>query len=95
MFLNKFVSLLLVAGSNTYRIKIKAVTWMVIPKHPIGFVSPDPVKFATEKTLTVTIDNPNTGGNPDDDGGFHITTADVSTPEQKPGLRKLIYYLLK
>jgi hypothetical protein len=30
-----------------------------------------------EKTLTVTVTK-----KPDDDGGFHITTADVSTPEQ-------------
>jgi hypothetical protein len=49
---------------------------MVIPKHPIGFVSPDPVKFATEKTLTVTVTK-----NPDDDEALRITTADVSTPE--------------
>jgi hypothetical protein len=50
------------AGSNTYRIKIKAVTWVVIPKYPIGIVSPDPVKLTTEKTLTVTVTT-----NPDDD----------------------------
>jgi hypothetical protein len=29
-----------------------------------------------EKTLTVTVTK-----NPDDDGAFHITTVDVSTPE--------------
>jgi hypothetical protein len=29
----------------------------------------------TEKTFTVTVTK-----NPDDDGGFHITTADVSLP---------------
>jgi hypothetical protein len=33
----------------------------------------------TEKTFTVTVTKTNTGGNPDDDGGFHITTANVST----------------
>ena len=73
------------AGSNTYRIKIKAVTWMVIPKHPIGFVSPDPVKFATEKTLTVTVTK-----NPDDDEALRITTADVSTPENTDKVITLI-----
>ena len=53
-------------GDNNYHVKIKATKG----------------NETAEKTLTVTIDNPNTGGNPDDDGGFHITTADVSTPEQ-------------
>jgi hypothetical protein len=61
MFLNKFVSLLLVISVITLSV-IKAVTWVVIPKYPIGIVSPDPVKLTTEKTLTVTVTK-----NPDDD----------------------------
>ncbi|VVH66048.1 hypothetical protein BSPLISOX_507 [uncultured Gammaproteobacteria bacterium] len=73
------------AGSNTYRIKIKAVTWVVIPKYPIGIVSPDPVKLTTEKTLTVTVTK-----NPDDDEALRITTADVSTPENTDKVITLI-----
>jgi hypothetical protein len=44
---------------------------VVIPKYPIGIVSPDPVKLTTEKTLTVTVTK-----NPDDDEALRITTAD-------------------
>jgi hypothetical protein len=39
--------------------------------------------MAPEKTLTVTVINPNTGDNPDNDGALRITTADVSTHHSK------------
>jgi hypothetical protein len=43
------------------------------------------VKFATEKTLTVTVTK-----NPDDDEALRITTADVSTPENTDKVITLI-----
>jgi hypothetical protein len=75
MFLNKFVSLLLVIS--------------VITRFDRGF-SPwaFPPSETAYKTLTVTVTKTNTGGNPDDDGEFYITTADISfVPENTGGVK--------
>jgi hypothetical protein len=66
------------AQSNTYRVKIKVFQ----ERFDRGF-SPwaFPPSETAYKTLTVTVINPNTGDNPDNDGALRITTADVSTPE--------------